>query len=323
MFSDPSGLAPEGEKNNKVQAPGDDAIAGSISRGRWVESTHKVWKGKMSIVNPLDPSTHKIYEDEFVWEWVEVSSGGAGGGGGGLNSSYSPTETWGPDKAVGSSSRRKFINPNSLRAKSVVDQDAVSVNSRVNVEPQQKMLNRLVSDIQAEFNIQNHQLSQYNPHPQNYVELQEQRFFTNYIEPIPSTLNDAISASGGVVFVIENAPLLTNSFSMVITRLGINLTTAGIAINGFMAVNSLMNGDMIMAASYSTDGLMGVVGTTSIPGFAVATLYFGVQYYYPGSHDSGWVDLNNDVSQFMYNRNTAIVKSLLKGTYNKKLNGFK
>ena len=33
MFGDPSGLAPEGEKNSKVQAQRYDYIGGSISRG--------------------------------------------------------------------------------------------------------------------------------------------------------------------------------------------------------------------------------------------------------------------------------------------------
>jgi len=39
MFSDPSGLAPEGEKNNKTQGLGDDIIAAGHVGGHWVESS--------------------------------------------------------------------------------------------------------------------------------------------------------------------------------------------------------------------------------------------------------------------------------------------
>ncbi|MER3328377.1 MAG: RHS repeat-associated core domain-containing protein, partial [Candidatus Kapaibacterium sp.] len=325
MFSDPSGLAPEGEKNNSVQAPGADAISGGISIGYWVESTQKVWNGKMSIVNPLDPTTHRIMEDGFVWEWVEPGVA-AGGGGGGASPKYSPSEVYGSTSQIRSNSSRILPNQNSLRIKSVTGQTAVNSNTKINLEPQQKMLNRLVADIQYDFNAPQHQLSQDYSMNRNYVQPLDVQVY-NYLEKtiplIIEGVNDATSASGGVVFIIENSPQLTNSFNMVLSRLGLNLTGAGVAINGFMSFSSIVNGDVVMAASFATDGLMGVVATTSLPGFAIATIYFGVQYFYPGQHDSGWVNLNRDLSRLFIIRNTKIVNSLLNGTYSRKLNGFK
>lgn len=42
MFSAPSGLAPEREKNSKVQAPGDDIISSGYTGGFWAEKTISV-----------------------------------------------------------------------------------------------------------------------------------------------------------------------------------------------------------------------------------------------------------------------------------------
>lgn len=63
MFGDPSGLAPEGEKNKKTQAPGADYISGSVTHGYWAERNNSVYMGSFDFSGEsagLSPTANKI-----------------------------------------------------------------------------------------------------------------------------------------------------------------------------------------------------------------------------------------------------------------------
>ncbi|MER3329359.1 MAG: RHS repeat-associated core domain-containing protein, partial [Candidatus Kapaibacterium sp.] len=131
MFSDPSGLAPEGEKNNSTQGPGADLIGSSHTSGYWTQVTFITESGEvaMGLDDPLAPAERrKVYGTETSFVWVEGSSG-AGGGGGGTSPKYSPSEVYGSTSQIRSNSSRTLPNQNSLRSKSVTDQNYVMKNN--------------------------------------------------------------------------------------------------------------------------------------------------------------------------------------------------
>ena len=129
MFSDPSGLAPEGEKNNKTQGLGDDAIVAGQTIGYW--SLQNTLYIDYRAVRDFEDSrgTSYVYsfsmstslEESYVW----VTTRGIGGISdtrAGSASIDSPSEMWGTDRYRGSTSTKKYIDPNSLRSKSMRDQ---------------------------------------------------------------------------------------------------------------------------------------------------------------------------------------------------------
>ncbi|MFA7326863.1 MAG: RHS repeat-associated core domain-containing protein [Candidatus Kapaibacterium sp.] len=130
MFNDPSGLAPEGEKNNKTQGLGDDAIVAGQTIGYW--SLHNTLYIDYRAVRDFEDSrgTSYVYsfsmstslEESYVW----VTTRGIGGISdtrAGSASIDSPSEMWGTDRYRGSTSTKKYIDPNSLRSKSMRDQN--------------------------------------------------------------------------------------------------------------------------------------------------------------------------------------------------------
>jgi hypothetical protein len=96
MFGDPSGLAPEGEKNNKTQGLGTDYISGSVTNGYWAERNNSVYMGSFDFSGESagqSPTGNKVasnsktidmYGTETQYVWMPGSGGGTGGGSGGL-----------------------------------------------------------------------------------------------------------------------------------------------------------------------------------------------------------------------------------------------
>ena len=136
MFRDPSGLAPEGEKNSKVQAPGDDIISSGYTGGFWAEKTISVYLrsfevGKESAGRtpsasklPSNTKTINMYGNETSYVWIESGGGGSAGGSG-----MTSTESGGGFSSSRNSSRKTYNNTTS---KSMTDQDAVNVNLNMN-----------------------------------------------------------------------------------------------------------------------------------------------------------------------------------------------
>ena len=121
MFSDPSGLAPEGEKNNTVQAGGSDIISSGYTGGFWAEKTISVYEGSfkspLGLDNPLAPAKrikYNMYGSETSYVWIGGSSG-AGGGGGGM-----ATPKSGEGASSSQNSSKKTYN--NTTSKSVRDQ---------------------------------------------------------------------------------------------------------------------------------------------------------------------------------------------------------
>ncbi|TNE36780.1 RHS repeat-associated core domain-containing protein, partial [bacterium] len=144
MFDDPSGLAPDGEKSNKTMASGYDAIGDDVGRGYWTEVTSKVVSGviALGLDSPIDLARRvNVYGTEKEFVWVGSSGGGGGTSGG---SSYK-SMSWGEQKGSGGSTR-KLINPNYLRAKSVVDQVRIEsiLNSGILSNQLDKLLNKTI-----------------------------------------------------------------------------------------------------------------------------------------------------------------------------------
>jgi RHS repeat-associated protein len=129
MFSDPSGLAPEGEKNNTIQAGGSDIISSGYTGGYWTTKVTFSYKNYFTknLDDPLAPRGRTFHSDETITiENTFIPSSGAGGGGG--VSIYMP-ESNGGFNGNRNSSRKTYNNTTS---KSMRDQNAVNVNLNMN-----------------------------------------------------------------------------------------------------------------------------------------------------------------------------------------------
>jgi hypothetical protein len=96
MFRDPSGLAPEGEKNNKTQGTSYDYISGGYTSGYWTSETIflsiDTW---FRLDNPLGFGEMKFrsHLETIVVDKFVPGLGGAGGGGDGGSNFQASTRT--------------------------------------------------------------------------------------------------------------------------------------------------------------------------------------------------------------------------------------
>ena len=120
MFRDPSGLAPEGEKNSKVQGPGYDYISGGYTSGYWTTETIFVTTDTwIQLDNPIGfgKMKNRTHTEAIVFDIFVSGNSGAGGGGDGGSNFQASTRT-GSQR----SKPRKFRNRNYVE-KSMVDQE--------------------------------------------------------------------------------------------------------------------------------------------------------------------------------------------------------
>jgi RHS repeat-associated protein len=313
MYRDPSGLAPEGEKNNTVQAEGADNISSGYTGGYWTTKVTFSYKNYFTknLDDPLAPRGRTFHSDETITiENTFIPSSGAGGGGG---VSISMPESNGGFNGNRNSSR---ITYNNTTNKSMRDQNAVSDNTRVQKEPQLQNFDNLLDKLQ---------IAQAN----DRIDKLNEQFVDDYIKN-PLTVS-------GVYLGIREYGLERNgqwrgkngqwvSVERVtgnqylgsrtqVTNLASKFRLAGKVIGGlsmfisfYEGIGYISSGDYMSAGKSSADIFFTYLSFTGPVGFTVSGIYFIIDMS-GGFDESVYHSYNPNRNSFIQD-NTQIIRSV-------------
>jgi hypothetical protein len=199
MFRDPSGLAPEGEKNNTVQAEGADNISSGYTCGYWTTKVTFSYKNYFTknLDDPLAPRGRTFHSDETITiENTFIPSSRAGGGGG---VSISMPESNGGFNGSRNSSRKTHNNTTN---KSMRDQNYVEKHYNNTVYANKGGIDEIEKNFNVTLTFKNagiHDLYEITSvTPNNYVMnnffiLRLQQLLNNGIQPVALSDNQSMN----------------------------------------------------------------------------------------------------------------------------------
>jgi RHS repeat-associated protein len=300
MFRDPSGLAPEGEKNNTVQAEGADNISSGYTGGYWTTKVTFSYKNYFTknLDDPLAPRGRTFHSDETITiENTFIPSSGAGGGGG---VSISMPESNGGFNGNRNSSR---ITYNNTTNKSMRDQNAVSDNTRVQKEPQLQNFDNLLDKLQiAQANDRIEKLNEqfvddYISKPLSLI-----GFYASYRE-YNSVYNNMWKSSDGTWYPMakkgKGERTIAKANSKYFKRLGKFAGIASISVILTQIQNASSEGEDY--GTYVEDLIMVGVGYAGWPGLATSIIFFNFKYStYYGTNPTNPFAKDNVITNTIY-----------------------